>query len=214
MKRREFSFSAASAVAAASFAGTAHSQAAAPRAGKEYLVLDKPVSVDAAPGKIEVVEFFWYSCAHCNAFEPQLQAWIKAAPKDVVVRRVPVAFQPTFVPEQKLYYTLEALGKVDELHSKAFETIHNQKEKINTEALIFAWAAKQGLDSAKFKDTYNSFSVSTKVRRAVQLQDGFKVEGVPALGVAGRFYTDATMAGNMQRALEIVTFLAIQARKA
>ena len=61
----------------------------------------------AQGGKVEVIEFFWYSCGHCNAFEPTLEAWIKSAPKELHIRRVPVAFNSSFVPQQKLYYTLE-----------------------------------------------------------------------------------------------------------
>ena len=89
-----------------------------PEDGREYKTLDKRVATDAPAGKIEVVEFFWYACPHCNAFEPQLEAWQKRLPADVVLRRVPVAFRDDFVPQQRLFYTLEAMGKLDELHRK------------------------------------------------------------------------------------------------
>src|SRR5262249_38270298 len=152
-------------------------------------------------------EFFWYSCPHCNAFEPKLVQWIKTAPADVVVRRVPVAFRDDFVPQQRLFYTLEALGKLDELHHKVFEAVHVKKEPTNREDLILAWAEKNGLDKAKFAEIYNSFSVQTKARRATQLQDAYKVEGVPALAIAGRYYTDGTMAGTIDRSLQVADYL-------
>src|SRR5687767_13197515 len=121
MQRREFSISAAS-VAAATSLGTfaTVAQAQAPKEGSDYLVLDKRAPVEAPAGKVEVVEFFWYSCPHCNRFEPALEEWIKKAPKDVVVRRVPIAFRPDFEPQQRLYYVLEAMNKVQELHKKVF----------------------------------------------------------------------------------------------
>ena len=184
-----------------------------PEDGHEYRTLDKRVPQDVPAGKVEVIEFFWYSCPHCNAFEPQLTAWSKKLPQDVVLRRVPVAFRDDFVPQQRLYYTLEALGKVDELHGKVFQAIHGAREALTKEPEILAWAAKNGLDQAKFKETYNSFSVSAKARKATQLQDAFQVEGVPAMGVAGRWYTDGTMSGNMGRALQVVDFLVAEARK-
>jgi protein dithiol oxidoreductase (disulfide-forming) len=162
---------------------------------------------------VEVIEFFWYSCPHCNAFEPKLDAWIKKLPGDVFLRRVPVAFRDDFVPQQRLFYTLEALGKLDELHTKVYHTIHAERNPINKEDLILDWAAKQGLDKAKVKELYNSFSVSSKARRASQLQDAFKVQGVPALGIAGRYYTDGTLAGTMDRALQITDYLIAEARK-
>ena len=179
-----------------------------------YIALDKPVNVDAPPGKIEVIEFFWYSCPHCNSFEPALDAWLKSAAKDLSVRRVPVAFNASFVPQQKLYYTLEGMGKLDELHTKVFRTIHVDKNRLAKDDDIFAWAAKQpGLDATKFKEVYNSFTVSNQIRRASQLQDAYGVEGVPSMGVAGRFYTDGTMAGGMQNVLLVVEHLAGVARK-
>ena len=215
MNRREFSAGAACVLASAAFglAGPVFAQGKKPEDGGEYLSLGKPVTVDAPPGKVEVIEFFWYSCPHCNAFEPRLEAWIKKLPPDVVVKRIPVAFRDDFVPQQRLYYTLEAMGKVDELHNKVFQAIHQERQLMNREELILAWAAKHGLDPAKFKELYNSFSVSAKARRATQIQDAFKVQGVPAIGIAGRYYTDGTLAGNMERALQVTEYLIAEARK-
>ncbi|RYF42378.1 MAG: thiol:disulfide interchange protein DsbA/DsbL [Comamonadaceae bacterium] len=214
MNRREFSAGTACVLAAAAIGlpGLAWAQKK-PEDGTDYRALDKRVAVEAPAGKIEVVEFFWYSCPHCNAFEPRLEAWSKKLPADVVLRRVPVAFRDDFVPQQRLFYALEAMGKLPELHAKVFNAIHMEKQHIDKEATILAWVGKNGVDVAKFQETYNSFSVSTKARRAAQLQDAYKVEGVPALGVAGRYYTDGTMAGNMDRALQVADFLVAEARK-
>ncbi len=216
MNRREFSVAAACTVALASLGvpGSVLAQVRKPDDGTDYMTLDKRVPVEAPAGKIEVIEFFWYSCPHCNTFEPKLVNWIKKLPPDVTVRRVPVAFRDDFVPQQRLYYTLEAMGKVDELHGKVFHTIHTERQMIDKEASIVAWAEKNGLDKAKFVELYNSFSVQTKARRASQLQDAYKVQGVPAIGIAGRYYTDGTMAGTMDRALQVTDYLVAEARKA
>jgi len=212
MKRREFSLGTAAALAASGLALPAHAQKK-PEEGTDYLALDKRVPVEAPAGKVEVIEFFWYACPHCNAFEPKLEAWIKKIPADITVKRVPVAFRDDFVPQQRLFYTLEAMGKLDEVHRKVFNAIHVEKLALNKEDVITAWVEKQGVDKAKFAELYNSFSVSTKARRATQLQDGFKVQGVPALGIAGRWYTDGTLAGNMDRALQVTDYLVAEARK-
>ncbi|MBB6561236.1 thiol:disulfide interchange protein DsbA [Acidovorax soli] len=218
MKRREFSLSAASAVAASALAlpvaTPALAQARQFKEGKDYRKLDKPLTPDAPAGKVDVIEFFWYACPHCNAFEPTLEAWIKAAPKELSIRRVPVAFNASFVPLQKLYYTLEGMGKVGELHARVFRAIHVEKVKLAKDEEIMAWIATQGVDVAKFKEIYSSFTVSNQVRRASQLQDAYGVEGVPSMGVAGRYYTDGTMAGSMSVVLQVVDQLAGVARKA
>ena len=215
MNRREFSVAAACTVALTSLGvpGSVLAQGRRPDEGADYYILEKRVAVEAPAGKIEVIEFFWYSCPHCNAFEPKLVTWIKKQPADVFVRRVPVAFRDDFVPQQRLYYTLEAMGKLDELHPKVFHTIHAEKQAIDKEAGILAWAEQNGLDKARFQELYNSFTVQTKARRATQLQDAYKVQGVPALGVAGRYYTDGTLAGTMDRALLVTDHLVAEARK-
>lgn len=215
MKRREFSVSAAAVAASALTLGAA-GPAQAQRQfqeGKDYRRLSKPLTPDAPAGKIDVIEFFWYSCPHCNAFEPLLESWVKTAPKDLSIRRIPVAFNASFVPQQKLYFALEGLNKLDALHTKVFRAIHVEKQKLAKDDEIFAWIGKQGEDVNKFKDMYNSFAVASLVRKAAQLQEGYSVDGVPSMGVAGRYYTDGTMAGGMPAVLQVVESLAAAARK-
>ena len=214
MNRREFSATTAVVVGATALGlpGLALAQRKMEE-GKDFRALEKKAPVDAPAGKIEVVEFFWYSCPHCNAFEPRLSAWLKKLPPDVSFRRVPVAFRDDFVPQQRLFYTLEAMGKVDDLHTKVFQEIHQNRQPTDREDRILAFVEKNGIDRAKFQELYNSFAVSTKARKAKQLQDQYEVDGVPALGVNGRFYTDGTLAGGMDRALMVVDHLIAEARR-
>ena len=212
MKRRDFSVTAASLAAAAAGSALglpALAQGAPFKEGKDYAKLAKPVASTAAAGKVEVVEFFWYSCAHCNAFEPVLATWMKStASKNASVQRVPVAFNASFAAQQKLYYALEGMGKVDELHARVFRAIHVERQNLSKEDGILAWMGKQpGVDMVKFKEVYNSFSVASQVRRATQLQEAYGVEGVPSMGVAGRYYTDGTMAGSMPSVLAVVNHM-------
>lgn len=213
MKRREFSQVAAGAAFASAglLSPLAHAQSPFV-AGKNYHILDGRAPVEAPAGKIEVVEFFWYSCPHCNAFEPTLESWVKTLPKDVAFRRSHVAFQDSFVPQQRLALTLEAMGLVEKLHAKVFAAIHTEKANLSTGDAIAEWVGRQGVDKAKFLEQYNSFSIQSKATRATQLQNAYRVEGVPAIGIAGRFYTDGSMAGNMDRALKVTEALIAQAR--
>jgi len=215
MKRREFSLAAAAAASASafSFVATPALAQAAFKEGKDYAKLSKPVATTAGAGKVEVIEFFWYSCPHCHAFEPAFAAWKSAAPADVVVQRVPVGFNASFIPQQKLYYALLAMGKLDEVHNKVFQAIHVERNRLAKDDDIFAWVGKQGVDVNKFKEAFNSFTVSNQVRKATQLQQDYNVEGVPSIGVAGRFYTDGTMAGNMANVLRVTDHLIAVSRK-
>ena len=216
MQRREFSQAALAAASAGTLAALplgVQAQGKPPAEGKDYLLLSKPAPSEAPAGQIEVVEFFWYSCPHCNEFEPQLEAWAAKAPKDVSLRRVPVSFRPDFEPQQRLYYVLEAMDKLAALHKKVFYAIHVEKQTLNTADLVSAWAQKQGIDKAKFTELYNSFPVNMKTRKATQLQEAFMVDGVPALGVDGRYYTSGSLAGTMVRALTVTDHVLTLARK-
>jgi len=214
MKRRDFSLAATSLGLLSLAANPAHAQARIPKAGSEYLVLDKRVPVDAPAGKVEVVEFFSYNCPHCNDFEPSLEAWAKTVPKEVAFRRIPVPFVGNDVEaKQRLYYALEALGKVDEFQPKVFNAIHKQRQNVNGDANIIAWVAANGIDGAKFKEVFTSFGVASKAKRASQMTDAYKVAGVPAMAVAGRWYVDGETAGNMTNVLQVVNFLVGEAKK-
>jgi len=210
--RRTFTWQSLAALAALQ-SPAAWAQFQRPVAGSDYAVLETAAPVEAPAGKIEVVEFFWYNCPHCNAFEPILSEWVKKLPKDVAFRRIPVAFNASFVPQQRLYYALEAMGLLEKVHPKVFAAIHVEKLNLAKGEAITEWVGKNGVDTATFLSQYNSFGVVTKAQKATQLQTAFKVEGVPALGVAGRFYTDGTMAHNMERALLVVQSLLDDIRK-
>lgn len=189
--------------------GTAHAQAAALKEGKDYLRLARPAPVDAPAGQVELVEFFAYTCIHCYNFEPHITEWLKSKPAHVTLRRAPVAFSDAFLPLQRLYYTLEAMGQVEALHEKVFRAIHVDKQRLTTPETITNWVEKQGVDRAKFTEFYNSFAVAGKARRATQLQDAYQVEGTPALGVAGRFYVP----GQGARTLAVANALIAEVRK-
>lgn len=214
LNRRTFSMATGAALLAPTMG--AYAQAPAIKAGKDYLVLSKPAPVDAAAGKVEVVEFFSYNCPHCAEFEPKLEVWLKSLPPKADFRRIPVPFVGNDTePKQRLYYALEALGKIDALHAKLFVDIHGKREKIFGDEAILAWAAKQPeLDAAKFAAMYKSFGVIGKAKRATQLTAAYQVDGVPALGVAGRYYVDGQLAGSLERALVVARDLIDQAPKA
>ena len=210
MKRRAFSTALLGAGAAAmACRATAQSQAqASPVEGRQYVRLSQPLATGTAAGKIEVIEFFWYGCPHCSAFEPALESWSRRLPDDVVFRRVPVAFRPEpYVVHQRLFYALDGLGLVPGLQRKVFYAIHVERQRLDTPAEIGAFATKNGVDPAKLNDAMNSFSTQVKLKQANQLVDGYKIDGVPALGVQGRFYTSGTLAGDNERALSVTDYL-------
>jgi protein dithiol oxidoreductase (disulfide-forming) len=178
-----------------------------------YVRLAQPAPTSAPAGKVEVIEFFWYGCPHCHAFEPALEAWVKKLPDYVSFRRVPVAFREIYAVHQQIYYALEALGKVDAMHRKVFYAIHNDRKRLEKPDEIADLMAANGIDRAKFLEAFNSFGVQTKVRQASKLVDAYKIDGVPALGVQGRYFTSGSLAGTPERSLAVTDFLIERTRK-
>ena len=176
------------------FAATAGASPTAPVNGTDYRTLEKAQQVDSGK-KVEVTEFFWYSCPHCSALEPALEAWVKKQGDKINFKRVPVAFRDSFIPQQKLYYSLEALGWVNALHGKVFRAIHVERQPLDTDKQIADFIAKQGVDTKKFAETYNSFGIQSKVQRATQLQAAYKVDGVPMIAIDGRYITSPSIIG-------------------
>lgn len=207
MKRREFALAGALGVVTAGWGVPALAQS------DGYLELKKRASVSAPEGKIEVLQFFSYGCVHCKNFDPIFEAWAKTVPNDVVVRMVHVGFNKNFEPLQRIFYALETIGAVGSTHHKVFKAFQEEKKRLNQTDVLFPWVAEQGLDRAKFEAAYNSFSVATQVRRSLQLQDEYQVEGTPALGIAGRYYTDGTLAGGFDKMIQITNKLIEQERK-
>ncbi|KQV95003.1 thiol:disulfide interchange protein DsbA/DsbL [Rhizobacter sp. Root1221] len=213
MKRRDFSARLAGLGLGASTLATpllAQAQAKA-LSESDYVRLSQPLSVEK--GKVEVVEFFWYGCPHCFAFEPALDAWQKKLPADVAFRRVPVAFRESYTIHQRLFYAIEAMGKVEELHRKVFQAIHGERKRFEKEDEILEFVGKNGVDTAKFKELLSSFTVSTKAKQASRLAEAYKIDGVPALGIGGKYYTSGQQAGSPDRSLVVADALIDRVRK-
>lgn len=185
------------------FATGAMAQASAPKAGTDYTVYAPPQPTEAQ-NKIEVTEFFAYTCSHCADMDPLLNSWVKALPKDVSFRRVPVIFRPQFVPAAKTYYTLEAMDLLDKLHGQVFDAFHKQRVNLLDEKTLFDWVGTKGVDVAKFSDMYRSFAINSKVQRADQITRAHAIPGTPALVINGK-YLIASM--DHERQLKVAEYL-------
>ncbi|MDE1950959.1 MAG: thiol:disulfide interchange protein DsbA/DsbL [Burkholderiales bacterium] len=208
MKRRDFTVR----LAGAAFAATAQA-AAPPVEGQQYVRLSTPLPVTLPPGKkVELIEFFWYECPHCFEFEPMLEAWLRKLPEDVYFHRVPVGFTARHQITQKLYYALLDMDQAEALHKKIFNAIHVQNQRLLSVDDMAAFVAANGADAARFRALYDSFQVSTQASKATRLADDYKIDGVPALGIQGRYYTSGALAGTYARTLETAGWLIARSR--
>jgi thiol:disulfide interchange protein DsbA len=211
MNRRRFAIRLAASALAPGLPMAVRAQGAAVE-GRDYARLAQPLPMPAT-GKVEVVEFFGYWCPHCNSFEPALDAWSRKLPADVTFRRVPVAFSAPQEPYAKIYYALEALGLLEQMHRKVFAAIHVQHQHLEKDSEIVAFMTANGVDAAKFSETFKSFTVASKFKQARQLADAYRIDGVPTLGIHGRFFTSPSLAGGADQALRVTDQLIQRARQ-
>ena len=193
-------------------AGGAQASPAAPVANKDYTVLKTPQPVDVPPGKIEVIEFFWYGCPHCNEFNPFLEAWIKKQEPDVVFRRVPVAFRDDFIPHSKMFYARDARGLAQKLTPGVFHEIHVNKNYLLTPEDQAKFLATQGVDPKKYMEAYNSFSTQSALKRDQQLLQNYQIDGVPTLAVQGKYLTGPASTNSLPGAIQVLDYLVAQVR--
>src|SRR3984957_17836737 len=185
---------------------------AAPVAGKDYTVLSPAQPVDVPAGKIEVTEFFWYGCPHCNEFNPYLEAWVKKQGPDVVFKRVPVAFRDDFIPHSKMYHALDALGLAQKLTPAIFNEIHVKKDYLLTLDAQTKFLATLGVDKQKYIDAYNSFSTQSDLKRDAKLLDDYKIDGVPTLAIQGKYETGPAATDSLPGTIQVLDFLIAQIR--
>ncbi len=209
IQRRGFNAS-LTALAVSGFTGQA--QAQTPVEGKQFQRLAQPLASASADGKIEVCKFFLYTCPHCFAFDPALQAWSKTLAPDVQLRGVHVGVGAMHKLHQRLYYALENMGRLGDMNEQVFKAIQVEKLDLSNEKAITTWAVSKGLDGAKFSAAFNSFGAQTRLGQSAKLAEAYRADGVPALGIGGRFLTSPSMAGGIPQALALADHLIKLAR--
>jgi len=181
--------------------------------GVHYQKLANPQPTEN-PGKVEVLEFFWYGCPHCYTFEPYIKSWKKTIPENVAFLRAPAIFRPDWEIQARAYYALKSMGVIEDLHSKIFDAIHKDKKHLNTLDAISDFVEAEGVDRAKFLEEYKSFAVDGLVRKTKKNQALFKIEGVPSVIVNGKYLTSGSMSGDYDNLIKIVDYLiALESKK-
>lgn len=167
---------------------------ATPINGQDYGTLN-PAQPTESGKKVEVIEFFAYYCPHCNALDPELANWVKTQGDNIVFKRVHTSVTGEPVPQQRLFYALESMGKEEQYHTKILYAIHFLKKHLDDDKEIIDFMVQQGIDRQQFLDVYNSFTVQSKVKRAVQMQEAYDIHTWPTIVLDGRLVTSPPIAG-------------------
>jgi protein dithiol oxidoreductase (disulfide-forming) len=190
--------------------------------GVNYTRLVPAQPTSAPAGQVEVLEFFWYACPHCYDMDPLVEAWRKSKPAYISFSRVHVMWNESHRALARLYYTLEALGKLDQLHSEVFKEIHvkgnplvarDPNNAFETERLQTEFVKKFGVSEDDFKKAYHSFAVETALQRADELVQRYRIDGVPTFVVNGKYVADVRSADGQEHLLSLITDLAAQEHK-
>jgi thiol:disulfide interchange protein DsbA len=182
--------------------------------GVQYKSLRPAVPTNVAPGKVEVVEVFWYACGHCYLLEPKLAAWEKKGkPANVQLVRMPAMWNEVLKTHARLFYTIEVLGK-PQLHDEAFREINVRGNRLETPEKIEAFLTARGVSKADFQKTFTGFAVESKLARAADLNKRYRITSTPTVVVNGKFVTDAGMAGSEDKLFEVINALAAREKPA
>src|SRR5579859_5980783 len=173
------------------------------------LIAPQPVAV---PGKIEVIEFFYYGCDSCNRLEPQLQSWLTTLAPDVSFRRVPALRRTAWVPLTRVYFALEQLGEIERLHTHVYRAVHDEGLNLGDSSEFYEWAQRYGLDRARVEQVLDSDVVRSQVQRARDSTVAYGIHATPSFVVDGRYMTSGGMMGSLEALLPIVDGLIDRAR--
>lgn len=179
---------------AAAFALSCH---IAPATAADYFANGQEVDQVVTPGRVqsegqvEAVEFFWYGCPHCAAFEPSLEDWIAQLPDNVAFVRLPASWNDGMTAQQRLYFTLAKLNRLD-LHQAVFDAIHKKHNRLNDAAAIEKWAVSQKINRAQWRKAYQSAQVSEQVKGAQAAFRRFELNAVPMMVINGKHVINFT----------------------
>jgi len=183
--------------------------------GVNYKLLKPAQPTNVAPGKVEVVEVFWYACGHCYLIEPRLEAWIqKGKPANVEVIRLPATWNEVLKTHARVFYTAELLGKLPQLHNEIFREVNVRGNRLDTPDKIEAFFVSRGVSKADFQKAFSGFAVDSKVNRAVDLNRRYRITSTPTVIVNGKYVTDAGMAGSEEKLFQLISVLAAKEKPA
>jgi thiol:disulfide interchange protein DsbA len=188
-------------------AGTASAATFEPQQGVHYKLLTPAQPTSVAPGKVEVVEVFWYACGHCYLLEPKLEAWNRSGrPADAELVRLPATWNNTLKTHARLFYTMELLGKQN-LNPEIWREINLKGNRLDTPAAIETFFTSRGVSKADFQRAFAGFAIDSKIMKAEDLNRRYKITGTPAVVVNGKYVTDVGMAGSEERLFEVINAL-------
>lgn len=193
--------------------------------GENFIAYPVAQPVSTPPGKVEVVEGFWYGCGHCFALEPRLESWAKSKPDWIVLKRTPVIWNEVTREDARVFFAIESLGLLDKLHAEVFRQIHVNKQpltvirnnvvdKAATEKSVREFLGSRGVSAQDFAKVYRSFSTENKIRQAENLSRRYLLDHTPMFVVHGKYLTDAEMAGGIDQLFQVINDLAAREHEA
>ena len=156
---------------------------------------------------IIIYEFFWYGCPHCYNLEPTMERIEADLDKDTKIVKLPVALRDSWIPHAKLFYALQHMGKIDEVHNLIFEEIHLEDNRLNTEQQMVDFLGKHGIDTNKFMEKYNSFGTEARIKKASNLAKKYQINSVPTIIVNGKYLTSGSYVSSYDELYSVINLL-------
>ncbi len=185
------------------------------QAAQGYKVIDQPMHTNDET-RVEVLEFFWFGCPHCYAFEPTINKWIASKPDYVDFVREAPPLNPSWEQHSRMFYAAEALGITDSMFDQTFNRIHKGGKRLRSQKKIakFVESLDLGVSDEEFIDAMNSFAVNSALKRSISRAQQAGITGVPSIVVNGKYLTGNSLAGSHQGIIDVINQLAEREHKA
>ena len=163
------------------------------REGVDYFRLVPTQPTIGSADRIEVSEFFMYSCPHCFTIDAAVEQWSEELDPAVRFVRVPAIFNRIAQTHAQLFFAAELLaadGTLKDLgafHNTVFVEFHNRGNRLLNQDAVQRLFDRFGVPADAFEKAWSSFPVDQKMRVASDLVRRYGVDAVPAFIVNGKY---------------------------
>tara|TARA_B110000014_G_C20126586_1_gene600800 strand:+ start:3845 stop:4549 length:705 start_codon:yes stop_codon:yes gene_type:complete len=174
--------------------------------GIHYESLDKPFAT-RDPSKVEIIEFFWFSCGHCYNFERYIKAWKQGLAEDIDFYRSHITWNAQAETQARIMYAARALGVEEEAVAGVFHSIHIENQLMTGQSEVESFFRGLGISTEKYRAINSSFGVNNALSQANKRMRGYDLRSVPAFTVNGKYKVVPTNDLSSTELLKVLDFL-------
>lgn len=160
--------------------------------GVDYVVLEKTVP-QKNPDKIEVLEFFSYTCVHCKNLDKVLLPYTQNLPADTYFRQEHVVWNDSMMSLARLLAAVNATGVRHYANPLIFDALFTTdaqgrpKHNLTDANVVRTWAAQQGTWGKSLAEAYNSPAAAAAAQQMQKTTLEYGIDSTPQVIVGGKY---------------------------